>query len=43
MVVEERIREKLESSIPKEETRRSALALLAFAIENADEERGDAW
>jgi len=41
--VEERIREKLERSIPKEETRRSALALLAFAIENADEERGDAW
>jgi hypothetical protein len=41
--VEERIREKLERSIPKEETRRAALALLAFAVENADEERGDAW
>ncbi len=41
--VEERIREKLERSIPNEETRRSALALLAFAIENADEERADAW
>ena len=41
--VEERIREKLERSIPNEETRRSALDLLAFAIENADEERSDAW
>jgi hypothetical protein len=38
-----RIREKLERSIPNEETRRAALALLAFAIENADEERADAW
>jgi hypothetical protein len=41
--LEERIREKLERSIPNEETRRAALALLAFAIENADEERADAW
>jgi len=41
--VEERIREKLERSIPNEATRRSALDLLAFAIENADEERADAW
>ena len=41
--VEERIREKLERSIPNEGTRRSALELLAFAIENADEERADAW
>ena len=39
--VEERIREKLERSIPNEATRRSALELLAFAIENADEERSD--
>jgi hypothetical protein len=41
--VEERVRAKLERSIPNEETRRSALALLAFAIENSDEERADAW
>jgi hypothetical protein len=41
--VEDRIREKLDHSIPNEDTRRAALALLAFAIENADEERADAW
>jgi hypothetical protein len=41
--VEDRIRGKLERSIPNAEARRSALTLLAFAIENADEERGDAW
>lgn len=41
--VEERIREKLAHSIPNEEARRAALALLAFTIENADEERADAW
>jgi hypothetical protein len=41
--VEDRIREKLERSIPNAEARRSALTLLAFAIENADEERADAW
>jgi hypothetical protein len=41
--VEDRIRAKLERSIPNEETRRAALGLLAFAIENADEERADAW
>jgi hypothetical protein len=41
--VEDRVREKLERSIPHEETRRAAADLLAFAIENADEERADAW
>ena len=41
--VEERIREKLEHSIPNVEARRSASTLLAFTIENADEERPDAW
>lgn len=41
--VEERLREKLERSVPNEGTRREALRLLALAIENADEERGDAW
>jgi hypothetical protein len=41
--VEERIRETLERSIPNEAIRREALRFLALAIENADEERGDAW
>ncbi len=41
--VEERVRETLEVSIPNEAIRRAALRFLAFAIENADEERGDAW
>jgi hypothetical protein len=41
--VQQRIREKMERSVPDESTRREALRLLAFAIENADEERGDAW
>jgi len=41
--VEERVRQKLERSIPDEATRQGALRLLAFAIDNADEERGDAW
>lgn len=41
--IEGRIREKLERSVPNEETRRAALALLAFAVENAYEERADAW
>lgn len=41
--VEQRIRAKLERSIPDEATRQSALALFAFSVENADEERGDAW
>ncbi len=41
--VEERVRETLERSIPHEAIRRAALNFLALAIENADEERGNAW
>jgi hypothetical protein len=41
--VEDRIREKLERSMPHEASRRQALDLLAFAMENADAERSDAW
>ena len=41
--VEERVRETLELSIPNETIRREALRFLASAIENADEERGNAW
>lgn len=41
--VEERIRERFERSIPDMATRLGALELFAFAIENADEERSDAW
>jgi restriction endonuclease Mrr len=41
--VEERVRKTLELSIPNEATRREALFFLAFAIENADEERSNAW
>jgi hypothetical protein len=41
--VEERIRERFERLIPDAATRLSALGLFAFVIENADEERGDAW
>jgi hypothetical protein len=41
--VEERVRETLELSIPNEAIRRAALHLLALAIDNADEERGNAW
>lgn len=41
--VEERVRETLELSIPNEEIRRGALRFLAWGIENADEERGNAW
>ena len=37
--VEERVREKLEWSIPDEAKRREALRFFALAIENADEER----
>ncbi len=39
----ERIREKMEHSIPSGDIRGGALKLLAYAIENADEERADAW
>jgi len=41
--VEERIRERFERLIPDAATRLGALGLFAFAIENADEERSDAW
>lgn len=41
--VEERVREKIERSIPNELMRRAALDFLALAIESADEERSDAW
>ncbi len=39
----ERIRQNLETIIPNEAVRHEALNFLAFAIENADEERRDAW
>jgi hypothetical protein len=41
--VEERVRQMMEVSIPDEGMRRGALHFLAAAIENADEERSDAW
>ena len=41
--VEERIRETLELSVPNEAIRRDVLRFLASAIENADEEHGNAW
>jgi len=41
--VQRRIQEKMERSIPDESTRREALRLLAFVIENAHQERSDAW
>jgi hypothetical protein len=41
--VQDRIREKIERMIPDEIVRREAMQLLAFVIENADEERGDSW
>jgi hypothetical protein len=41
--VQERVREKLDRSIPNEAIRREALRFLALAIDNADEERGNAW
>jgi hypothetical protein len=41
--IRERVRESIEMSIPNEAMRRAALDFLALAIENADEERGDAW
>lgn len=41
--VEERIRKTIELSIPNEAIRHAALQFLALAIDNADEERGDAW
>jgi hypothetical protein len=41
--VAQRIREKLIRTIPSEDLRKAALEFLAFAIESADKERGDAW
>jgi len=41
--IEERVRETLESLIPNETIRCAALRFLASAIENADEEHGNAW
>jgi hypothetical protein len=41
--VEERVRETLELSMPNEAIRRDVLHFLALAIENADEERANAW
>jgi hypothetical protein len=41
--IEERIRETLETLVPNEAVRRDALTFLAFAIQNADEERTSAW
>ncbi|MDQ3347742.1 MAG: DUF262 domain-containing protein [Acidobacteriota bacterium] len=41
--VEERVRKVMERSIPNEATRRAALHVLALAVDNADEERGNAW
>ena len=41
--VEERIRENWERLLPNDSVRRDAFNFLAFAIENADEERSSAW
>jgi hypothetical protein len=41
--IEERVRQMMEVAIPDEPMRRAALHFLAAAIENADEERSDAW
>jgi hypothetical protein len=41
--IEDRIRETVQRSVPNVTRRIEALNLLAFAIENADEERGNAW
>jgi hypothetical protein len=41
--VGERIRKRVEASLPDEGERRAALELLAYAIEEADDERSDAW
>src|SRR5262249_50893412 len=41
--VEARVRHTIERSIPNEAVRRAALHFLAFVIDNADQERGDAW
>lgn len=41
--VQARIQAKVEKSIPDAKQRKAALELLAYAIENADSERSDAW
>jgi hypothetical protein len=41
--VEERVRETIELSIPNETIRRAALDFVALVIDNADEERANAW
>jgi hypothetical protein len=41
--VEDRVRQMMELSIPDEPMRHATLSFLAAAIENADEERSDAW
>ena len=41
--VEARVRETIERSIPNDAVRRAALHFLAFVIDNADQECGDAW
>jgi restriction system protein len=41
--VGDRVRKTLEGAIPNEVIRREVLGFVAFAIENADEERGNAW
>lgn len=41
--VEERIRAKVARAIPDQVARQAVFRFLAFAVENADEERADAW
>jgi hypothetical protein len=41
--IEARVRAKVERAIPNEASRRAILEFLAYAVENADEERSDAW
>ncbi|MEO8752621.1 MAG: DUF262 domain-containing protein, partial [Casimicrobiaceae bacterium] len=41
--VEDRVRNTIEQAIPNEVTRRAVLGFVAFAIENADEERSNSW
>lgn len=41
--VEDRVRQMMELSVPDDAMRLAALSFLAAAIENADEERSDAW
>ena len=41
--IEDRLRQMMELSVPDESMRRAAMHFLAAAIENADEERSDAW